>query len=292
MFSVIFPVVFPVFTIAALGYWWARTDKPFDTQVVTALVTNIGTPALIVDTLLTVSLPGNTLMEIMTATVVIHGVLGVGGWLMLAATRQPVRSYLPAIIFGNTGNMGLPLCLFAFGEEGLALAVGFFVPTAVLQFTLGHQLAAGRASARQLLRTPMIWAVAIALPLAATGTTLPTALTNTIGLLGGLTIPLMLMALGVSLSRLQVTALGRATVFSVIRLGVGAAAGWIVATLMGLDGIAFGVVVVESAMPVAVFNYLFAQRYANRPEDIAGTVVISTALSFLTLPLILAFVMT
>lgn len=291
MISVIFPVVFPVFALAALGYWWARTDRPFDTAVVSALVTNIGTPALIIDSLLRVELSHSALFEMMLAVAIIHAVFIAVGWILVKAAGQPVTAFLPGVVFGNTGNMGLPLCLFAFGEDGLALAVAYFVTYSILLFTVGSQLAAGKASLRDFLRTPMVWAIAIALALVLTDTALPVALSNTVGLLGGMTIPLMLLALGVSLARLRVASLGRATYFSLARLGLGFATGWGVATLMGLEGLTFGVVVVQSAMPVAVFNYLFAARYDNRPEEVAGTVVVSTLLSFITLPLILGMVM-
>jgi len=291
MFAVILPVVVPVFAIAGLGYWWARSRRPFDTNAITALVTTIGLPALIIDALVKVRLPEGALVDMVLAAALTHAIFLAVGWLVIKAVRQPVSAFLPGVVFGNTGNMGLPLCLFAFGEEGLALAICYFILHAVLLFTLGNQLAAGQASLRGLVRTPMVWAIAVALVLLLTGTPLPPAVGNTLGLLAGLTIPLMLMALGVSLARLRVTSFGRATGFAVLRLGLGFGAGWGVATLLGLEGVAFGVVVVESAMPVAVMNYLFAARYDNRREEVAGTVLVSTALSFLTLPLILGLVM-
>ena len=78
---------------------------------------------------------------------------------------------------------------------------------------------------------------------------------------------------------------------SALRLGLGFAVGLAVATAMGLEGTVRGVVIFESAMPVAVFNYLWAVRYNTAPEVVAGLVLASTALSFVTLPLLLLFVM-
>ena len=101
-------------------------------------------------------------------------------------------------------------------------------------------------------------------------------------------VPLMLLSLGHSLASLRVGSLGKAMVFSLARLVGGFAIGWIVASAMGLEGALRGVVVIQSAMPSAVFNYMFAERYNNRPAEVAGVVVVSTLLSVLLLPLFLA----
>jgi predicted permease len=187
--------------------------------------------------------------------------------------------------------MGLPLCLFAFGESGLALAIAYFTVTAVGQFTVGQAISAGKGSIRRVLRTPLIWGVAVALVLVASETRLPLWMSNTLELIGQLTIPLMLLALGVSLSRLEVRTLGRSTALAGFRIGGGLALGFLAVVLFGLTGEERGVVLIQASMPVAVFNYLFAQFYDNRPEEIAGLVVISTAMSFLVLPFLLAVVL-
>ena len=102
-----------------------------------------------------------------------------------------------------------------------------------------------------------------------------------------LVIPLMLITLGVSLSKLRIVSLGRSLTLSLVRLVPGAliglAAGWI----FDLGPMGQGVLAIQCAMPVAVFNYLFAQLYRRAPDEVAGTIVTSTALSFLTLPLLL-----
>ena len=201
------------------------------------------------------------------------------------------RDYLPALMFPNTGNMGVPLCLFAFGEEGLTLSLAFFATYAILQFTLGVWLASGSTSAMQLLKTPLLYAVIIALALKGADVPVPTWLVETTELLGGFTIPLMLMALGVSLANLSVKHLKVASLISVIRLAMGFAVGVGLATLFQQEGAARGVIILECTMPVAVFNYLFSLRYDRAPGQIAGSVLISTALSFLTMPLLLLYVL-
>lgn len=193
-------------------------------------------------------------------------------------------------MFSNSGNMGLPLCLLAFGEVGLAMAIIFFTIAALSQFTIGHAIASGRLTFKDLARSPLNYALAAALVFLALGEQPPEWIANTTKLLGGMTVPIMLITLGISLSRLQIAGLKRGLFFSIVRLtmGFGVAVG--VTTLLGMEGTAQGVVIVESAMPVAVFNYLFASRFNNSPEEVAGAVVISTFLSFATLPLLMWFV--
>ena len=123
------------------------------------------------------------------------------------------------------------------------------------------------------------------------GWTVPAPIVNTTRILSGLTVPLMLITLGVSLAGLGVKKLPQAVLLSVMRLGVGFLVGWGTAELFGFEGVARGVLILQCAMPVAVFNFLFAERYNNQPEEVAGMVVISTVLSFATLPFLLAFVM-
>lgn len=292
LFSGLFAVVGPVFILAAMGYVWTRRGQPFDITVVTALVTTIGVPALIVDVLLKADLTAEALGTMAGASLLAHATFLLVGWGIVRMMGKRVSTYLPSLVFANNGNMGLPLCLFAFGEQGLALAIAFFVVGAVLMFTVGAGLAAGEINVRRLLGTPLIWAVLAALLLMAFDITLPRWLANTVHLAGGFTIPLMLFTLGVSLASLRVSHLGTSLLFSVLRLGMGFAVGWAVGLALGLEGVALGVVVVESSLPVAVFNYLWAVRYNNHPEEVAGMVLLSTALAFIALPFILSTVMT
>jgi predicted permease len=101
----------------------------------------------------------------------------------------------------------------------------------------------------------------------------------------------MLITLGISLARLKVASVPRSLALSALRLVMGFAIGLALAAALGLDGATRGVLIVQLSMPVAVFNYLFAQRYKTAPEEVAGMVVMSTALSFASLPLLLWFVL-
>ncbi len=281
----------PVFLIAALGYGWARAGLPYSGPFITTFMINVATPCLVFATLLRLRFEATELAIVAGASVLCLTLSAAIAFLILRLSGLSQRIYLPALIFPNSGNMGMPLCLFAFGETGLGLAVVFFAVLAVAQFTLGPAIAAGRLDLRQMLRTPLVHAVALALLLQALGVDLPRWAANTTMLLGDCAVPLMLVSLGVALASLRIAGIGRALAMSAVRLGMGFTVGLVVATAMGLEGTVRGVVMLESAMPVAVFNYLWAVRYNTAPEEVAGMVLGSTVLSFFTLPLLLLAVM-
>jgi len=287
----LFNIVAPVVICAAIGFGWSRLGLPFETPFVTALVTNIGAPCLIAATFTKLNVSPEAFGQIAGAAALAILAFMVIGAAVLKATGLSLHSFLPAMMFGNAGNMGLPLSLFAFGEEGLALGIAYFAVNSTGNFTIGALISSGSTSVGKLVRTPVIWAVAFALVLMFTGTKPPVFIANTLNLLGNIAIGMMLLALGVSLARLKVRSLRQTFGLALLRLGMGFSVGLGLSYLLGLEGAARGVVILQSAMPVAVFNYLFAQRYGRAPEEVASVVVASTLISFATLPLILLVVL-
>ena len=284
-------IVAPVFICAAIGFLWAKRGLPFDNAVITTLVFNVGGPCLILATFAKVELSAAALAEIAAASVAAYFGFAAVGYTVLRAARLSLASYLPAVIFPLSGSMGLPVCLFAFGDEGLALALVFFVFGAVGTFTVGATIAAGSVSLVRIARTPVFYAAVLAVGLELAGIGLPRWAFNTAELLGGIVIPTLLVALGLALARLRVKSLGRSVALAALRLAAGAAIGWGVAEAFGLGPTASAVVILQSAMPVAVSSYLFAQMYDREPEEVAGMVLVSTLLSFATLPLLLALLL-
>lgn len=287
----IFNVVAPVFVVAAVGFAWIRARLPYDSAFITTFAVNVSTPCLVFSALVKARPGGETLAVMAVAATATMGLAGLAGWGVLRAARLPGKTYLSALSFPNAGNLGLPVCLFAFGEEGLSLAVLYFAVMAIAQFTIGPAIAAGRFDWRMVLRTPVIYAVAAALLAVGLDLQVPVWIGNTTRLLGDCAVALMLFSLGTALARLRPAGVGRAAALSALRLGLGLAAGVGVSAVLGLEGAMRGVVVLQSAMPVAVFNYLWALRYNNAPEEVAGMVLFSTAMAFAGLPLLLLAVM-
>ncbi len=291
MTSDIFAVIAPLFVVAAIGFAWGRAGKPFDTTMIGALVLNIGIPCLIFSTLtrLEVSPAAFGLMAgAYSAALIANLALGA---VVLRLMKLSPRTYLPALTFSNNGNMGLPLCLFAFGEAGLALAMATFVISSVGNYTIGIGLVSGRPPIQALFRNFYIYVIFAALIFMVTGARPPAWATNTVDLIGRISIPLMLLALGVTLSRLEVASFRRSLILALLRLSLGFVLGVGVAAAFGFTGAARGVLILQCAMPVAVINYLYASRFGRHPEEIASMIVISTAISFATLPALLYVVL-
>ncbi|MGH6720352.1 MAG: AEC family transporter, partial [Alphaproteobacteria bacterium] len=273
----------------ALGFAWARLGTPVDPRQVRTIVTSFGTPCLVFATLVRLEVSPEALAVMGGVILLAHLAFAAGALPLLLAARLPVSPYLAPLTFGNLGNMGLPLCLFAFGEAGLELAIVAFAVQSVVFFTLGVWLLSGRASPGAALTMPAPWAVVAALAFTLTGTEPPLWLYNTTDLIGGLTIPLMLVTLGISLGRLAVVAARRTLALAAVRLVLGIVVGIAIVHALDLAGAARGVTIILCAMPSAVFNYLMALHYDRRADEVASLVVASTALTLIALPAIVGF---
>lgn len=291
LFAELAAVIAPVVICAAIGFGWARSAQTFPAEFVSRLVMWIGTPSLIIATLNQVELPTAVLLQTGAAALLVVAITITVFGIMLRLARMDQSTMLGPLVFPNCGNMGLPIALFAFGDAGLALALAFFVAMSLMHFTVGVVISAGWSQSGQVLRTPVVWAALIAIGLHLADLTLPRWMGNTLSLLGGITIPLMLITLGVSLASIRVHALGRALQMSLLRLLGGALAGFVVASLFSLEGVARSVVILQAAMPAAVLNYMLALQQGKDAREVAGIVVLSTLLSFITLPLLLAWLL-
>lgn len=284
-------VIAPLFLCAGIGYFWARFDKPFDPEMITGLALTLGLPALVFSTLTRLDIAPGVVLEMggayavgLIVQVIIHV------WLLRAAGLDR-RTYLAPIVFGNSGNMGLPVCLFAFGEPGLGLAIGIFIVSSIAGLTASPAMFSGDVRLGILFKQPLLYVIGAALIFMTADIAPPRWVANTVQIIGGMAIPLMIISLGVAMARLRVNRLGRSLALSCVRIGGGLCVGIVLAWIFGFEGMARGVLLLQCAMPVAVHNYLFAQRYDRDPPEVAGMVVISTALSYATLPLLLWYVL-
>lgn len=291
MFASLFAVLAPVFIVAGIGYGWARKGHSYPTDFIARMVMTIGTPALVLSTLSRTKLDPTAFTSMALACVLSMIAMAMIGLLLSKVFRQHWRVLVPAFMFPNTGNMGLPISLYAFGDQGLALAVAFFLTLSLFQFTLGLALSGGAASLKDLLRNPIIISLALAMPIIFFGLQLPRWLVNTVDLLGGMTIPLMLLTLGVSLASIRLHHVASGMLQGGLRIVLGAAVGWLIGQALGMQPLAQAVLIAQCSMPVAVFNYLLAMRANQSPEKVANLVMCSTALSFIWLPVVLAALM-
>jgi hypothetical protein len=282
-------VLAPVFVMAALGYAWRLTRAPFDMAFVTRIIMYVAGPCLVFTSLSQLTLPLTQFWGMVGAIVVVTLTVALVSAVLIRILGLSQRSFLPALTLGNTGNLGLPLCLFAFGEEGLGLAVAIYVTNSLLQFTFVPLLHTRVSMVRTLFGTPMLWAAVAGLAVLILEIPVPGWLATTLGSIGDLLIPLMLMALGNTVGGLKAHNLPRAIGLGAARLVISFAVAVGVSFALGLRGVAQGVLVLQGAMPAAVFSYLFAARYERDADDVAGIVLVSTLLGALTLPLLVSY---
>ena len=282
-------VVAPVFVVALIGLAWARSGAHFDEASISRLVLNVGIPCLVFRSLTSLDVSPADLARMAGLATAVMSMFALGGFAVLKAMKLPAHTYLGPLVFTNCGNIGLPICLFAFGDAGLALGMAYFAVSSTFHVVLGGPLFAGSFSLRPFFRSPLTWAVIITMGVVASGVTVPMWITRTTTLLGDIAIPLMLLTLGVSLSKMHPESLGRSIILSLVRLGLGVSAGLLLTTLLGVDGLTRKVLVLQASMPVGVLNYLFAQRYARSPEQVASLVLVSTLISIVSIPVLLAW---
>jgi predicted permease len=282
-------VLAPVFVMAALGYGWRLTGAPFDLPFVTRMIMYVAGPCLVFTSLSQLTVPLAEFWSMAGAMVVVTLAVAAVSAVLIKILKLSQRSFLPALTLGNTGNLGLPLCLFAFGEEGLGLAVAIYVTNSLLQFTFVPLLHTRVSLMRTLLSTPILWAAAAGLTVLMVDAHLPMWLASTLDALGDLLIPLMLMALGNTIGGLKTHNLPRAFGLGIARLVISFVVAVSVSFALGLSGVAQGVLVLQGAMPAAVFSYLFAAHYERDADDVAGIVLVSTLVGALLLPFLVSY---
>jgi predicted permease len=283
-------IVAPVFFLAALGFAWVRLGYEYRIRFVTQLAMTLGVPCLIFTALMQTDIQPSALSAVSLAALAAYAVITAVLWAVTLVARLDRRTYLAPLIFGNTGNLGLPLALFAFGDTGLGYAVVIFAIMAMISFTFGIWLVSGGGSLVSVLKEPMVGATLLGGIFLWQGWETPRFLTNTLSLIGQLAIPLMLITLGVALARLRPARLGQTFVLSLVKAAVCVGIAWPIGRWFQLDDVAFAVLVLQVGTPVAVTSYLLAEKYGADADAVAGLVVVSTLFSIGLLPLILAFV--
>lgn len=284
-------IVAPVFLLAGAGFAWRRLDYDYPTEFVTRLCMTLAVPCLIFTALIRAEISPADLAALSLAALAAYGVVIVLTWVIVRSMRLDSRSFTAPLAFGNTGNLGLPLALFAFGETGLGLAVVVFAMMAILTFTVGLWMVAGTSNPARILREPILWASILGAVFLWQGWQIPLWLDNGLSLLGQAAIPLMLLTLGVAVARLRPGRLLLSAGLSLVKLLIGVAAGVAAGLAFGLPPVAFAVLVLQLATPVAVTSYLLAERYGVDADAVAGLVVVSTLMGVIALPITLSFLL-
>ncbi len=285
IFIKLFDVLFPVFLTIGIGYWYGKKDPKFDTNFITKFAGNIGLPSIIFYSLTASDIDMNLFLKFSYYTVLYIAIFSVIGFIILKLFNKDVYRLLPPLILPNTGNMGMPLCLFAYGTIGLSIATAITSVVLVFHFSLGILLASRKFSILPLLKCTPIYALIFSLFFVYYNISAPKFLENATFLIGYSTIFLVLMSLGVALSRLKVFSFKETLTYSIIRVILGPVVGFLFVKLFNLKGVEAGVMFIQASMPSAILTYLVGKIYSPKKisDNIASTVALSTFLSFFTL---------
>ena len=283
----IFEVIFPVFFVIGVGYYLGKKNPKFDTNFITTFAGNIGTPAMIFYTVTTTGISFSIFTQYFIYALIMIGGFAVIGLIFLFLLKKDLSMELPPLILPNTGNMGIPICLFAYGSQGLGVASAIASVIILFHFTLGIFLAKKKFSLDIVIKSPPVYAIIISVIFLYFQIETPLFLENTTFLLTYATIFLVLMSLGIALTRFKFS-LKDSIILSLCRVILGPLIAFIIIYNFDLSGFAAGVLLIQSAMPSAILNYLVGSMYSPKKvvESIASTIVVSTIGSFLTIPII------
>ena len=283
-------ILFPLFAITALGYFVGRRMKP-DLSHANKLNMDVFVPALVFGALVSKDFRIGEYLPLLFATVLIMVGSGVVGWLVARATGIATKTLVPPMMFNNCGNLGLPLAVLAFGESALAPAVVMFVASNVIHFSYGAWLLDHHTKLTTVWRSPSILATIAGLAVGFLGIEVWPPLLMSIKMVGDISIPLMLFALGVRLADSRISAVGFGVFGAVLRPVVGMALAWVLLQTLDLPPREQALVLVFGALPPAVLNYMFAERYNQEPDKVASMVLIGNLAAVVFLPLALALVL-
>lgn len=286
----ILSIMTPSICLAMIGVIWKLKGPEYPVGFVTTLVLNVAMPTLVFHTLVTADISVDSLKLIGLAAVVSQFTILLLAAILLKLVKKDVRLAI-AYVVGNTGNLGLPICLFAFGSEGLAYAITFFSIQSLILFSFGDAIYAGSSDLKRVLKVPIIYAILLALAVKISDLAIPVVVLNTTGLLGQLVVPVMLITLGVSIAGMRVANLPSNLKWSVVRTLLAFVVALCVAELFALEGVARGVLIIQTTVPVAVFNFLLATKHGRDSTEVSGMILVTHVAALFYLPLLLAYVL-
>ncbi len=287
----LFDVLFPVFFVIGVGYYIGVKDPKFDTKFITNFAGNIGTPAMIFYTITTTGVTLSIFIKYFIYALIIIGGFSIVGLLFLFILKKDVISELPPLILPNTGNMGIPICLFAYGTAGLGIASAIASVIILLHFTVGVLLAKKNFSLEILIKNVPIYGIIASVIFLYFEWEVPGFIENTTFLLTYTTIFLVLMSLGIALSRFQVISWTHASILGAVRVIIGHIIGFALINFLDLTGFAAGVLLIQSSMPSAVLTYLVGSMYSEKKvvDSVASVIVTSTIMSLITVPFVVFY---
>ena len=284
----LFEIIFPVFFVIAIGYYLGKKNPNLDTSFITNYAANFGTPSLIIFALTSTGVTFAIFAEYFIYALILLISFGIVGIIFLILMKKDYIRELPPFILPNTGNMGIPICLFAYGKLGMGVAAAISSLVVFLHFTLNVFLAKKEFDFIVVLKSPSFYAILIIVAFLYFEIDMPQFVLNTVMLLAYTMIVLILMSLGIALTQMKIFSFKSAFISSIGRVIVGPIIGFILIKIFNLSGFAAGVLLIQSSMPSAILCYLVASMYSPKEvvDNISSMIVLSTTMSLITVPII------
>tara|TARA_B100000073_G_scaffold88605_1_gene69477 strand:+ start:1467 stop:2366 length:900 start_codon:yes stop_codon:yes gene_type:complete len=287
----LFEVLFPVFFIVGIGFILGKKNPNFDTSFITTYSGNFGTPSLVIFALTAGGVTFDLFKEYFFYAAILLSSFGIVGLIFLVLMKKDYVRELPTFILPNTGNMGIPICLFAYGELGMGIAATISSLVVLLHFTLNIFLAKREFDFRVIIKSPAFYAIIVTILFLYFDKPIPQFVMNTVMLLAYGMIVMILMSLGIALTQMKVFSFKDAIITSIGRVIIGPIIGLIVIKIFNLSGFPAGVLLIQSSMPSAILCYLIASMYSPKEivDNISSTIVVSTLMSLISVPITVFF---
>lgn len=280
-------IIFPVFSIVAIGYLFARFRSATDMSSGNRINMEIFIPALIFDAL---SSSDYAISEYLLLTlgggVVVLG-SGLVAWPVARLLGYQWKTFVPPMMFSNSGNMGLPLIVLTFGNAALPAAILLFAVENALHFLLGQQMITQRWSLKSVVQNPIILATVLGIGVGVSGLEIAEFLRLPIHMLGQVSIPLLLFSLGVRMTSIDLRDWRIGGVAALVCPLSGLLVGMLFIQLLTLPDDQASILLLFCALPPAVLNFLVAERFNQEPQKVASIVLIANFASVLVIPAVL-----
>lgn len=286
MLAKILSITLPIFAIVVAGFVYGKFKKPVMVGA-NQIVIDLALPCLIFVSLSAKQFDFKSASDFVLISILIMLLSGLLAWPLARFCGTNSKALLPVVMFGNVGPIGIPLTFLAFGQEGLAPAVLLLVFSNVLQFSVGVGIMSGRINAKLIYASPLIWATVGGVLFSTLEIPLPEWLNISLSMVGNILVPLALLSLGTRLVESRVEHLKVGMTGSIIVTLSRLLVTFTLISVIPLEPIQRGALILFAGLPPAIFNYIIADRHNQEPDKVASIIIVSHVFSLLVLPLVL-----
>ena len=287
MFIELISIIFPVIIIIGIGYIWNNIGNNLNQKEIIKFIAWIGAPCLVFNSLINLDSSFSVVKNVIIAAILMIVGMLLFSYIVLKILNLNFRTYVNPITFVNSGNLGITLCLFAFGNIGLEISIIYFAVVSIANFTLGVSIWSGEWSPKVLLKSPILFAAMAVIFFNVINIPIPKMAMNTISLLSGATIPLLLFSMGISIANIKFDISFKLIFLILLRTTFALFLAYSVTVILDLDGVSQKIILLQAVLPAALFNFLFSSEYSISPPEVANYIMLSTIISILTISIFL-----